>query len=277
MSPDDTEARLRRDDLGNWRPSPLIKLSAGLHAAAAAALAVTPARWPLIAGGLIANHVALCAAGMLPRSRLLGPNLSHLEAGAARQPRVALTFDDGPDPEVTPRVLDLLGEYGARASFFVIGRRAEEHPDVVAETVRRGHRLENHTYHHSNFFAFSGPRYLGREIDRAQECLRRLGGRPEYFRAPAGIRNPWLDMVLAQRRLRLVSWTRRGFDTIDRRPARVARRLVGGLADGDVLLLHDGNAARDHDHRPVVLEVLPRLLDALAGGGLRGTCLPGIR
>ncbi len=264
----------RRQRAETWRPAPLFKLSAGLHAAGAVALAAAPARWPLVAGALVLNHAALCAAGMLPRSRLLGPNLSRLPANAG-DGRVALTFDDGPDPRVTPRVLDLLEEYGARASFFVIGRRAEDHPGVVAETVRRGHLVENHTYSHSNAFAFSGLRGLGREIDRAQDCLERLGGRrPGYFRAPAGMRNPLLDLALARRRLDLVSWTRRGFDTVDHRPRRVARRLLDGLAGGDVLLLHDGNAARDRNRRPVVLEVLPRVLDALAEHGLRATCLP---
>ena len=252
----------------------MIKLSAGFHAVAAAALAVAPARWPLIGGALILNHLALSAAGTLPRGRLLGPNLSRLPAAGAGS-RVALTFDDGPDPEVTPRVLDLLDDHGARASFFVIGRRAAAHPDLARETVRRGHRLENHTYRHSNAFAFGGPRTLGREIDRAQKCLERLAGRrPRYFRAPVGIVNPWLDPILARRDLALVSWTRRGLDSVERRPCRVAARLLDGLSAGDVLLLHDGNAARDRGGSPVVLQVLPRLLDALAENGLRGTCLP---
>ena len=258
-----------------WRPSSLIQFSAGLHAAGIVALAAVPSRRPLIAKALILNHAILCAAGMLPRSRLLGANLSRLETDPRSQPRVALTFDDGPDPEITPQVLELLATYGAKASFFVIGRRAERHPGVLAEIIGRGHRLENHTYHHSNAFAFNGPRGLGREIDRAQRCLERLSGRrPTYFRAPAGMRNPWLDWVLARRRLKLASWTRRGFDTVDRRPRRVTRRLLRGLADGDVLLLHDGNAARGPSGRPVVLEVLPRVLDALAEHGLQGTGLP---
>ena len=252
------------DARGPWRPAPLIKFSAGLHVAGAAALAAAPTRWPLIGGALVVNHIILCAAGMLPRSRLLGPNLSRLPVTTADKAQVALTFDDGPDPDVTPRVLDLLRQYDMRASFFFIGQRAERHPEIVAETVRQGHRLENHTYRHPNAFAFSGPRRLGREIDRAQECLARLGGkRPSYFRAPAGMRNPWLDLVLARRGLQLASWTRRGFDAVDRRPERVSHRLLKDLAAGDVLLLHDGNSARNHNDRPVVLEVLPRLLDAL--------------
>jgi peptidoglycan/xylan/chitin deacetylase (PgdA/CDA1 family) len=184
---------------------------------------------------------------------------------------VALTFDDGPDPEVTPRVLDLLAERGARATFFCIGRRARAHPEIVAEIVRRGHEVENHTWSHPNSFACYPPGPMRREIVRAQEALAETAGRrPRYFRAPAGIRNPLLDPLLHAQGLTLVSWTRRGFDTVAREPERVARRLLRGLAGGDVLLLHDGSAARDRQGTPVVLEVLPRLLDALEDRGLTG-------
>lgn len=258
-----------------WRPTPLILASAGLHAAAAVALAVTPASWPRVVAALAANHAVLSSAGMWPRGRLLGPNLSRLPRAAAFESRVALTFDDGPDPEVTPEVLDLLDAYGARATFFAIGRRVDRYPEIVAGIAERGHLLENHSYDHALTFAFSGPRRLARDLDRAQRSLERASGRrPVYFRAPAGLRNPWLEPVLARRGLRLVSWTRRGFDTVDRVAVRVVRRLVDPLAARDVLLLHDGSSARDRSGRPVVLEVLPRLLDALAERGLSATSLP---
>lgn len=249
-----------------------------MHAAAVAALAVSPAAWPWTVGALVLNHLGLCAAGMAPRSRLLGPNLSRLPAELARQGQVALTFDDGPDPEVTPRVLDLLAARGAPATFFAIGRRADAHPGVVHEIARRGHRLENHTYRHAYTFAFHGPRSQGRDVDAAQDCLERLSGRrPCYVRAPAGFRNPWLDLVLARRGLALASWTRRGYDTVDRDPRRVAARLVNGLAAGDVLLLHDGSTVRGENCRPVVLEALPRVLDAFAERGLHPVHLPELQ
>lgn len=261
--------------MAEWRPSPLLRISAGLHTAALAALAVSPAAWPWAVGAVVANHLGLCAAGMAPRSRLLGPNLARLPEDLARRGQVALTFDDGPDPEVTPRVLDLLAEHGAPATFFAIGRRADRHSGVVEEIVRRGHRLENHTYDHAYTFAFRGPGSQGRDIDAAQACLERLSGRrPAYVRAPAGFRNPWLDLVLARRGLRLASWTRRGYDTVDGDPRRVTGRLVKGLAAGDVLLFHDGSGARSRDGVPVVLESLRRLLEVIAELGLRPAFLP---
>ncbi len=260
---------------GRWRPTPLVGLSAVVHAACLAGLAWSPARWPLWGGLMLLDHVALVGASLSPRSRLLGANLTRLPASLVHDGEVALTFDDGPDPEVTPQVLDLLDRYAARASFFLIGRRAQRYPEIVAEIVRRGHRVENHTFRHTHAFAFHGLRALGREIDRAQEVLERLSGRrPVFLRTPAGMRNPFLDPVLARRRMRLVSWTRRGFDAVETDPAKVTRRLVKGLVAGDILLLHDGSATRDRRGRVVVLEALPPLLDQIKARGLRAIPLP---
>jgi peptidoglycan/xylan/chitin deacetylase (PgdA/CDA1 family) len=186
-----------------------------------------------------------------------------------------LTFDDGPDPRVTPAVIERLERAGCRASFFCIGRRAAAHPELVAELVRRGHRVENHSWSHPHAFAFYPPGALRREIRRAQQILTRLAGdRPRFFRAPAGLRSLLLERELAAAGLHLASWTRRGFDTVSREPRRVVRRITRRLQAGDVLLLHDGSAARDRLGVPVVLEALPRLLDELAARGLRAVPLP---
>lgn len=258
-----------------WRPPASLRISAAIHAVAAAGVLAAPGRWPLAAALVAANHLVLTVAGLMPRSRLLGPNLTRLPPAAARGGQVALTLDDGPDPEVTPRVLAQLERTGATASFFLIGRRAEQHPDLVAEIVRRGHRVENHTYSHANLFAMHGPRAQAADIDRAQRVLTDLSGRaPVYLRPPAGIRSPLLDWIIGHRGLCLTSWTRRGFDTVDSDAVRVAGRLTRRLRAGDVLLLHDGNAARNAAHRPVVLDALPRVLDALAAHGLRAVALP---
>jgi peptidoglycan/xylan/chitin deacetylase (PgdA/CDA1 family) len=258
-----------------YRPTPLLLGSAALHTAGALALAAAPQHWALVAGGLFANHVVLAAASLQPRGLLIGANLTSLPGDAARRGEACLTFDDGPDPEVTPRVLEMLDRAGARATFFCIGRRAAAHPDIVREIVQRGHRVENHTHTHPNLFACYPPWGLRREIQHAQDALERAAGRrPLLFRAPAGFRNPLLDWVLHRSGLSLLSWTRRGFDTVERDPAVVAARLLRGLAPGDVLLLHDGSAARGRRGTPVVLEALPRVLDALAERGLRSVPYP---
>lgn len=263
--------------LRRWLPTPLVRGSALLHAAALGLVVAGRWRWGVAA--MLADHLALAAAGLAPRSPLLGPVVTRLPDAAAARGEVALTFDDGPDPAATPAVLDLLdrgaGGRGHRASFFLVGRRAEAHPALVAEIAARGHSVENHTDRHLSRFAFLPPRAAGAEIDRAQAVLTRLAGRPPaWFRPPAGMRSPLTGPLAAARGLTLASWTRRGFDTVERDPARVARRLTAGLAAGDLLLLHDGAAARTAAGRPVVLDALPALLAALDERGLRGVPLP---
>ncbi len=259
-----------------WRPTPFILGSFGLHAGAAAALVASPTHWPAITGAVVANHALLTAAGLWPRSRLLGPNLLRLPAAAVARREIALTIDDGPDPEVTPRVLDQLDAHGARATFFCIGELAAQHRDLCAEIVRRGHAVENHSQCHAHTFSLLGPRGFAREIAAAQETLADVTGtRPQFFRAPAGLRNPFLEPVLARLDLQLASWTRRGFDTVTRDPDKVADRLLRNLAAGDILLLHDGHAARTTTGVPIVLEVLPRMLEAFAANRLSTVTLRG--
>lgn len=259
----------------NWRPAPAIQASGLIHAAAVIAWVVQPAAWPWILASLIANHLVLTAAVLWTRSGFLGPNLSRLPAAAAARGEIALTFDDGPDPEVTPRVLDMLDSHAMKASFFCIGAKARAYPEIVQDIVRRGHSVENHSERHSHAFAFFGLSRLAREVDAAQTAIAAITGRaPQFFRAPAGFRSPLLDPVLAKRGLQYASWTRRSYDTARNDPHAALNVLTRGLAAGDVLLLHDGNAARTRDGRPMVLAVLPALLDTLPIRGLKSVALP---
>jgi peptidoglycan/xylan/chitin deacetylase (PgdA/CDA1 family) len=264
-----------------WKPSPFITGTAALHVGAAAAVALQPVLWPWAVGGVVASHLTLTAAGLWPRSRLLGLNWTALPASAGRQ--IALTIDDGPDPEVTPQVLDLLDRYNAHATFFCIGEIARRHPHCVEAIVARGHAVENHSQRHRHNFSLLGPRALEREIAAAQQTLTEISGvRPLFFRAPAGLRNPFLEPVLCRLGLHLASWTRRGFDTRTRDAAVVTQRLLRGLAPRDILLVHDGHPARDARNRPVVLDVLPAVLEAAAAAQLHCTTLraaiaPGVQ
>jgi peptidoglycan/xylan/chitin deacetylase (PgdA/CDA1 family) len=254
-----------------WPMPPLVQGSVALHAAAGVALAAAPAAWPWALGAVAANHLALTAAGLWPRSAVLGPNVTRLPGAA---PQVAITIDDGPDPAVTPAVLDVLSAGNARATFFCIAERAREHAPLVRRIVAAGHSVQNHSRHHRHHFSLLGPRGLAREIEGAQALLADISGtRPHAFRAPAGLRNPLLDPVLHRLNLHLVSWTRRGFDTRDADAARVLGRLTRGLAAGDILLLHDGHARHSGDGRPVVLDVLPALLRRVQAAGLKTVTL----
>jgi len=253
-----------------WVPSPLLIASAALHVGAGIAALVRPRDWPWALGAVVANHAVLAAAGLWPKSQLLGPNWTHLPARGGGRGEVAITIDDGPDPQVTPQVLSQLGAYGARASFFCVGERVERYPEIAQEIIRSGHTIENHSQRHRHTFSLLGPSALNSEIARAQDSIARAtGSSPCFFRAPAGLRNPFLEPVLCRLQLRLASWTHRGFDTVSGNSEAVYRRLVKSLRGGDILLLHDGNAARGRGGAPVILDVLPRLLEMLGNRQLQ--------
>lgn len=252
-----------------------MRASIGWHVAAIGAGALIPDALPWAVGAIVLNHAVITGAGLTPRSSLLGPNVTRLPNAAAARREVAITIDDGPEPAVTPQVLDLLDAHGQKATFFCIAERVLAQPALAREIVARGHSIQNHTARHRHNFSFLGPRGFAREIVRAQEVLTDVTGqRPTCFRAPAGLRNPFLEPVLHRLGLSLVSWTRRGFDTREGDPAKVLARLTHHLQARDILLLHDGNAAHTPAGSPVLLEVLPALLDRLKYEGLRAVTLP---
>ncbi len=259
---------------GRWQPSVLLRASAALHGSALALTASEPQWWPWTLAAVVANHLQLTALGLWPRSQALGSNWTRLPALARERGQIALTIDDGPDPQVTPAVLELLARYRARATFFCIGERAERYPAIVRACVDQGHAIENHSFQHRHHFSVLGPGAIRAELGRAQASLARIAGTPPaFFRAPAGLRSPLLDPELQRLGLQLASWTRRGFDTVRGDARAVLARLTRQLAAGDILLLHDGHAALSTRGVPVVLEVLPALLEAIAGAGLETVTL----
>lgn len=244
-----------------WHPTLLIRGSVVVHLLALIVVITVPGMWSWALGAVLANHALLALGGLWPRSRWLGPNWTQLPPAAAARNEVALTIDDGPDPVVTPQVLDMLDRYEARATFFCIGEKAQHYPDLCLEIVRRGHAVENHSQYHRHYFALMGRAGLMHELQAAQDTLSTITGQhPMFFRAPAGLRNPFLDPVLVQLRLQLASWSARGFDTRVGNAEHVKKRLLRGLRAGAILLLHDGNAARTPDGVPVILAVLPAIL-----------------
>lgn len=254
----------------NWQPTLLIRASMLLHVLALIAVIAAPTQWRWALGAVLANHALLTLLGLWPRSQWLGPNWTQLPAAATARNEIALTIDDGPDPIITPQVLDILDRHAAQATFFCVGEKAARYPDLCREIVRRGHAVENHSQHHRHSFALMGPAGFMRELQAAQDTLTQITGQPpQFFRAPAGIRNPLLDPVLARLGLRLASWSARGFDTRIGDAARVNNRLLRSLHAGAILLLHDGNAARTPDGIPAILDVLPTVLAAASAANLR--------
>ncbi|MGH7935980.1 MAG: polysaccharide deacetylase family protein, partial [Chthoniobacterales bacterium] len=170
---------------------------------------------------------------------------------------VWLTLDDGPDATHTPRMLELLERFEAKATFFVIGKHAVQFPELIEKIVAAGHQIGNHTCTHpSGSFWSLGPRRLAAEID----CFPVPS---PFFRAPAGLKNWFLHPLLKLRRMRLTGWTVRGRDTLSNDASAVAERIRRGLKPGAILLLHEGHrTATEPDFHPRCLE---RTLTMLRG------------
>jgi peptidoglycan-N-acetylglucosamine deacetylase len=248
----------------------LLRASLAWHGLALAGVLARPDLWLWAVGAVVANHGLLSLATLWPTGDWLGPNVTRLPPRSVARREVALTIDDGPNPEVTPQVLDLLDAAGVQATFFCIAQAVAKHPALAREIVQRGHELQNHSAAHRHTFSLLGPAGYAREVARAQQLITdNTGARPRYFRAPAGFRNCFLDPVLHRLNLRLVSWTRRGFDTRNGEPGPVLARLCRGLAAGDILLLHDGHVGHTPEGQPLILAVLPSLLARCAAAGLR--------
>jgi peptidoglycan/xylan/chitin deacetylase (PgdA/CDA1 family) len=195
-----------------------------------------------------------------PRNQWLVANRSQVEWNGC----VALTFDDGPDPVDTPRLLDLLREKNVKATFFVVGQRAERHPEIVRRAWEEGHLIGNHTWSHRPLFCFLTPRRLRSEIERGSECIGRIcGTKTHYFRSPVGLRHPLLRFALKEAGLEYISWRIRSYDTMIRNPNFLARRILSKVASRDIILMHDRLPKGAH----VMLEILPGVIDELKERG----------
>lgn len=201
-----------------------------------------------------------------PNSSLLYPTVSH---GPRSQDRVALSFDDGPDPEVTPSVLDALAAYGGRATFFAIGRLLEAHPELARRISAEGHEIGNHSWHHSRWQNFLGSAAQAREIARGERAVADVTRRPTrpLYRPPIGLKSPQFARAARQARLTLVGWSLRSRDTLTADPERIAARVLDRIRPGDIVLLHDGHDQPGR-HRPACAVAVPMILRGLREMGL---------
>ncbi|RMG16163.1 MAG: polysaccharide deacetylase family protein [Planctomycetota bacterium] len=189
--------------------------------------------------------------------------------GRADGGRVALTYDDGPDPRATPALLELLAARGVRATFFCVGERAAAHPELVRRLAAEGHQVENHSQRHSPWTNFYGRARMRAEIEACQRTLGALLGRPpRFYRPPMGLANHALAAAARDAGVEVVGWQARGLDTGVRPPERVVRRIVARLRPGGIALLHDGGVDPER-----VRAITARLLDELSARGLRPVLL----
>ncbi len=174
-------------------------------------------------------------------SRVYLKTFCRAEASKDARPRVALTFDDGPSEQMTAKVLDVLRKHGVKATFFLIGRECEAHPELVRRIDAEGHSIGSHTYSHNVKFTYSSCEEVKKEIDRSQDAIYSIiGRRVRLFRPPFGVTNPNIGAAVRGMGLVPVGWSIRSLDTVQDRPRiRVLERVLRRLHDGGVILLHD--------------------------------------
>lgn len=178
---------------------------------------------------------------------------------------VWLTIDDGPTQTDTRRILDLLDRHGARATFFVKGHSAGQMTQLTSEIVIRGHGLANHSHTHpSATFWLLPPSRIAWQIDQCNQTLRTVtGNSPRLFRAPVGMKNPFVHPLLRRRGMTLVAWSARGYDAVSHDAHSAASRILGRVRPGAILLMHEGRARKDgssitYDCIEQVMETLSR-------------------
>jgi peptidoglycan/xylan/chitin deacetylase (PgdA/CDA1 family)/uncharacterized membrane protein YbhN (UPF0104 family) len=242
-------------------------LGAGVTAALDAtvvAAGIGPVAW-LIDVAFASALILFTFATFSPNAPLFG---RVIDGAGVHEPMVAITFDDGPSPDTTPRVLDALRAADARATFFILGRHAEQHPEIVARIAREGHEVANHTYSHG-ILVFASQRDITRELLRTHRLLLDSGGRPpRLFRAPHGFRNPYVVRVAQRLGYRVVGWTKGVFDTSRPGADVIAERCRKALRPGAILLLHDADGNGDGD-RSQTADALPAILRDVEEAGLR--------
>ncbi|HVX86654.1 MAG TPA: polysaccharide deacetylase family protein [Phycisphaerae bacterium] len=227
----------------------------------------TTAILPLLLAGVSAGAVSAAAVAAYsvfsPRCQFWAPVIR----GIPQRDGVALTFDDGPDAEVTPRILDILAAHNAPATFFVIGQHARAHPEVVRRIAAAGHVVGNHSLDHEHFGVNRNRAYWREQVNETQKIVGDITGHPPLlFRPPMGFKTRSLAAAVKEAGLPIVGWSVRGYDTRGVSAEKLASRLVRRSAGHDIVLMHDG---RDPHRKKGVgqgqtAEALPGVLAGLA-------------
>jgi peptidoglycan/xylan/chitin deacetylase (PgdA/CDA1 family)/uncharacterized membrane protein YbhN (UPF0104 family) len=223
------------------------------------------AGWAIFA--LVCMLVLLWAwASFTPNSPLFG----RVVTGRGTNDRVlALTFDDGPSAEWTPPVLDALAERGARATFFVLGRHAEAHPEIIRRMRAEGHEIASHGYDHA-LLTFASQADVERQLERTEATINEALGESHsarLFRAPHGFRNPFVGRATRRRGYEVVGWTKGVWDTAKPGVEAIVRRTSGAFRPGGILLLHDADGSGDGDDRSQTAEAVPEILERAHAAG----------
>jgi peptidoglycan/xylan/chitin deacetylase (PgdA/CDA1 family) len=217
---------------------------------------------------------AIAHAAVNPQSQIFGATIHH--TGSPEY--LAITFDDGPNPAITPQLLSLLDRFGVKATFFVIGRYVQECPEITREILNRGHLLANHTQTHPNLF-WLGENLVRNELQQCQKALQEAtGAAAKFFRPPFGMRNPWVVSTAHELGMQTVTWSLIPGDWRDKPLEWLVKRMqpIARNAEkkekkgaGDVLCLHDGAHRQQNGDRARTIAALEYWLPRWRDSGLK--------
>jgi peptidoglycan/xylan/chitin deacetylase (PgdA/CDA1 family) len=180
-----------------------------------------------------------------------------IHSGKTKEKKIALTFDDGPHPEFTLRVLEILERHNAKATFFCIGKNVQNYPEIIKKIIENGHTIGNHSFSHSDFIDFNGKKTWLKEIEKTDSEIQQITGfKPKLFRPPFGVTTPHLADALRKSGHISVGWNIRTYDTILKSPEKIVQKVLKNVKPGSIVLLHDC-----HEN---IIPILENLLPGLA-------------
>jgi len=223
--------------------------------------------------GATAMGLGLWSYGTFHRnSGVFGRSLSRLPNAATNT--VALTFDDGPNPDATPRILDTLAREDVPATFFLLGRHVERWPRLARRVAEENHGVGNHGWYHRKLH-FRGPGYVRLDLELGTDAIATAAGvRPTVYRAPHGFRSPWVSSIARELGQRTIGWTLGVWDSARPGADQIAKRSVDGTRPGTILLLHDGDGYDPAGDRMQTADALPMIIRGLRARGFQFVHLP---
>jgi peptidoglycan/xylan/chitin deacetylase (PgdA/CDA1 family) len=182
--------------------------------------------------------------------------------GDTNSNKIAITFDDGPIPVMTERILDVLTTYKVPAAFFCIGNRVKDYPALTKRIHDSGHLIGNHSYWHGAMFDLQSPEKIAKELTDTDSAIQKvINKKPNFFRPPFGVTNPMVAAAVKKGGYKTIGWSIRSFDTVTKNGSVLFERVTKSLKGGDVILFHDYSAS--------TLEILPAFLEHVAKVGLK--------
>lgn len=183
-------------------------------------------------------------------------------AGDRQQKWVAFSFDDGPDSQNTPFILDLLKQHGIRAAFFVVGKKLENEMEIIRRIDQEGHIMGGHSFSHHFFFDLFSPKRMKIELEETEQVILNITGKKmKLFRPPYGVTNPVLARVVKRLRYHVIGWSLKSGDTVAGDAQVLLEKLAGKVKNGDLILFHDT--------KPILRDVLPIFITFLKSENYR--------